>query len=155
MSLEGIGVVERAAERSERSERREAALAAVGHDADPEVAPTAKRRRFCTQYKLRILEEAERCDSYEQMGLLLRREGLYSWHIRGWRRWRNNAMKERKPNRKKAQGVKELCNENARLKRENRRLQLKLKRAEGLIELQKKVAQMLEQPEDEMNGSGS
>lgn len=50
---------------------------------------------------------------------------------------------------RKTESMKRLRNENARLQRENVRLQLKLKRAEGLIALQKKIAQMLEeQPGD-------
>lgn len=47
------------------------------------------------------------------------------------------------------QTSKELRNENARLKRENVRLQLKLKRAEGLLELQKKLAEMMDRPNED------
>lgn len=47
------------------------------------------------------------------------------------------------------QTPKELRNELARVKRENVRLQLKLKRAEGLLELQKKLAEMMERPSED------
>jgi hypothetical protein len=40
---------------------------------DPEVVPQAKRRQFSAQYKLRILEEADRCTERGQIGELLRR----------------------------------------------------------------------------------
>ena len=43
---------------------------------DPEVLPRAERRQFTGQYKLRILEEVERCTERGQVGALLRREGL-------------------------------------------------------------------------------
>ena len=46
-----------------------------------------KRRRFSDAYKLRILDEADRCTKPGQLGLILRREGLYSSHISVWRRW--------------------------------------------------------------------
>ena len=52
---------------------------------------------------------------------------------------------------RKTESIKKLRNENARLQRENIRLQLKLKRAEGLIALQKKIAQMLEEQPGDSN----
>ncbi len=52
---------------------------------DPEVAPRAKRRIYTAAYKLRILQEADRCDQSGQIGALLRREGLYSSHLSTWR----------------------------------------------------------------------
>ena len=42
---------------------------------DPEVPAKATRRRFSARYKLRILEQADGCESGE-VGALLRREGL-------------------------------------------------------------------------------
>ena len=45
---------------------------------DPEVIPVASRRQFTAQYKLRILEEADRCTAPGELGALLRREGIYS-----------------------------------------------------------------------------
>jgi len=54
---------------------------------DPEVVERAKRRRFTAEYKLRILDQADRCEPGE-LGALLRREGLYSSHLTTWRRQR-------------------------------------------------------------------
>jgi transposase len=45
---------------------------------DPEVVPTAERRRFTAKEKLRILEEADGCTEPGELGALLRREGIYS-----------------------------------------------------------------------------
>jgi len=44
---------------------------------DPEVVPKAECRQFTGQYKLRMLEEADRGTEHSQIGELLRREGLY------------------------------------------------------------------------------
>ena len=45
-----------------------------GTPPNPEVPERAKRRRFSAEYKLRIVQEAERCSSGE-IGALLRSEG--------------------------------------------------------------------------------
>ena len=141
---------ERAGERSERSERSETALSRPERPGETEVLERASRRRFTRQYKLRILDEADRCAGSLERGLLLRREGLYSWHLTTWRKWRNTMSKGAS---RRTESLKKLRDENARLQRENVRLQLKLKRAEGLIALQKKIAQMMEEAPDESKGT--
>ncbi len=55
---------------------------------DPEVVAKPKRRRFSAEYRLRVLEEAERCREPGDVGRLLRREGLYSSHLTAWRKAR-------------------------------------------------------------------
>ena len=45
---------------------------------DPEVRERPVRRHFSAEYKLRIVEEAERATQPGDIGSLLRREGLYS-----------------------------------------------------------------------------
>ena len=42
---------------------------------DPEVVAKPKRRQFTAQYRLRTLEEADRCTQPGEVGRLLRREG--------------------------------------------------------------------------------
>ena len=49
---------------------------------DPEVSERPTRRRFTAEYKLRILQEADECSKPGEIGSLLRREGLYSSHLR-------------------------------------------------------------------------
>jgi len=95
-------------------------------------AEKPKRRRFEAEYKLRILDEIDR--SPGEIGMILRREGLYSSNLVLWRRWRNKMGEG---------GAKAIHNENARLKRENERLKMKLAKAEGIIELQKKISEMM------------
>ena len=54
--------------------------------ADPEVVDRPLRRRFSPSYKLRIVEEADRCTEPGEVGKVLRREGLYSSHLTTWRK---------------------------------------------------------------------
>ena len=53
---------------------------------DPEVVAKPTRRRFSAEYRLRVLEEADRCTQPGEIGRLLRREGLYSSHLSVWRK---------------------------------------------------------------------
>lgn len=114
-----------------------------------------KRRRFSAEYKLRILEEADRCSKPGELGLLLRREGLYSSHLAEWRRWRRRRYPQH-PESHKPATESQLKHENARLQRENARLRLKLDHAEKLAALQKKFTEMLEaSDDDEIDGSSA
>lgn len=111
---------------------------------DPEVPAKAVRRRFSAGYKLKILEEADRCSEGE-LGALLRREGLYHSNLLTWRRQRKEgALKalDRKRGRK-AKPVNPLAAEVHRLQRENRRLKGKLQRAGIMLEIQKKTSRLL------------
>lgn len=124
---------------------------------DPEVAPKAKRRTFPPEYKLRILDQAAQCTKPGERGALLRREGLYSSHLTHWRReLRDGALAGLKP-KKRGPKSDPLAVENAQLKRELARLQAKLERAETIIDVQKKLSQLLGLPTasetDAPNGS--
>lgn len=113
---------------------------------DAEVPEKAARRRFEASYKLRILEEADHCTEPGQLGELLRREGLYASHLTTWRRQRQagalNGLREKKRGRKpKRRDAKD--QELERLRRENQKLEERLRQAETIIEVQKKVSQIL------------
>ena len=112
---------------------------------DPEVA-TAPRRRFSAKEKLRILEEADACTEPGEIGALMRREGIYSSYLSRWRRAREkgelDGLKSKKRGPKKTVD-QELAEENATLRRENERLRARLKQAETIIDVQKKLSQML------------
>jgi transposase len=113
---------------------------------DPEVLEKRPRRKFTAKYKLRILAEADVCTQPGQMGALLRREGLYSSNLTTWRQQREKgilqAMTPKKRGRK--QKVKNpLAKKVAQLEKENRRLQQKLKKADLIIEAQKKMSEIL------------
>ena len=113
---------------------------------DPEVEARPARRKYTAAYKLRILQQADSCSKAGEIGALLRREGLYSSHLVKWRKQREAgdliALSPQKRGRKE-QAVNPLAREVARLQRENDRLQARLKQAETIIEVQKKVAQLL------------
>ena len=116
----------------------------AGQSVASEVIPVARRRRFTTEYKLSVLEEADQCTESGQIGLLLRREGLYSNSLYNWRKWRDRLNHKKD---KSESSIKEIRNENARLKRENARLHLKLKKADALLDLQKKASEILKMAE--------
>jgi len=116
---------------------------------DPAVPEKPVRRRFTAEYKLRILREADRCTQPSQLGALLRREGLYSSHLSTWRRQRDAGtlagLTPKRRGRKPAPNAP-LIAENERLKRENQRLTEKLRQAETIIEVQKKLSEILAIP---------
>lgn len=103
---------------------------------DPEVVPRAKRRQFSVSYKMQILEEADQCRDSGEIGALLRREGLYSSHLSRWRQLQRRGQLGAK---RQAAATTEVTE----LRRENERLQARLAQAELVIDVQKKVSQLL------------
>ena len=115
---------------------------------DPEVPEKTARRRFTAAYKLSILKEADGCTEFGQIASLLRREGIYSSSLSLWRRQVAQGLipKRRGPIARKTDP---LVRRNAELERENARLTYKLKRAELIIDVQKKVAELLKGSSEE------
>ena len=114
---------------------------------DPEVREKAVRRRFTAEYKLRILKEAESCTKKGQLGALLRREGLYSSNLVTWRYQLEKGTLEALSPRKrgpKGKGPNPSACRITELEQENERLKKKLKMAETIIEVQKKVSEILQ-----------
>jgi transposase-like protein len=113
---------------------------------DPEVSEKAVHRHFTAEYKLNILRQVEGCRQKGEIGALLRREGLYSSHLTTWRRQRDggilSALKPKQRGRK-AKPVHPLQAEVNQLRKENTQLQRRLKKAELIIDIQKKISQML------------
>jgi transposase-like protein len=111
-----------------------------------EVAAKGERRRFTAEYKVKVLREADQCKRPGDIGALLRREGLYWSNLSNWRKQRERGElaglrgRKRGPEKKEknplAERVRELERDNARLKR-------RAERAEGIVELQKKISQIL------------
>jgi transposase len=113
---------------------------------DPSVPEKPVRRRFTADEKLRILREADGCTQPGQLGGLLRREGLYSSHLSTWRRQRDaGTLAGLAPKRRgrKPKADDPLVIENEQLQRENQRLAAKLRQAETIIEVQKKLSEVL------------
>ena len=124
---------------------------------DPEVVATAKRRHFSAKEKLRILEEADACE-HGEIGALVRREGIYTSYLSRWRRERDRGQLEGLGPKKRGRASKPekaLTEENGRLRRENKRLKERLAQAETIIEVQKKVSQLLGLTPTETESTGS
>ena len=141
------GAPERSAGERSESARSEGA-AASGRRPDPEVAEVASRRRFPVDYKLRVVREAGACTQSGQIGALLRREGLYSSQLGKWRaafaEGGRDALLDNKRGRPSTRHP--LQDEHDHLLRECRRLQRDLDQARLIIDIQKKVSQMLNIP---------
>jgi len=110
-----------------------------------EILARPARRRFTAEYKLRILQEADRCGS-GALGALLRREGLYSSHLTTWRRQRETGALAALTAKKRGPKVDPQAQELARLQRENAKLQARLAQADLIIDAQKKLLVLLNQP---------
>ena len=113
---------------------------------DPEVRPKAKHRQFSAEYKKRILDESDACTTPTQRGALVRREGLYSSHLTAWRRQRAQGVLDGLTPKKRGAKSDPFAVENARLRHEIEQLQEQLHRAETIIDVQKKVSQLLGRP---------
>jgi transposase len=116
---------------------------------DSEVLPKAQRRQYSAEYKRQILQEYEACSALGEKGALLRREGLYSSHITTWHRQSERGELEGLAPQKRGPKGDPQAAELARLQRENERLRKRLEQAELIIEVQKKVSQILGIPVEE------
>jgi transposase-like protein len=112
-------------------------------DPDPEVSATVQRRRFTAEYRFRVLAHADACTHRGDVGALLRREGLYSSLLTKWRRQRETGTLREMRGRRRGPTPRSVDPRVTQLETENRRLQRKLQRAETIITLQKKVAEIL------------
>jgi transposase-like protein len=131
----------------ERSDDAPSAGAHVPLDRpDPEVVAKPKRRRFTAEYRLRILEEADRCAGDGEVGQLLRREGLYSSHLANWRKARRDGAL--RGLRSKKRGVKPKASNPLEpkvreLEAKVARLEKDLHKAHIILDVQEKVAGLL------------
>ena len=122
---------------------------------DPELVEQAKRRRFTAKYKLEILEKADACTKPGEVGVLLRREGLYTSHLTYWRKQRKDgALKALgKPRGRKPPDRRD--GEIVELRRRAERAEAELAKAKKVIEIQGNVSALLEQMLGTEGGSGS
>ena len=117
---------------------------------DTEVVAVAKRRRFTNADKRRIVLAAGACTKPGEIGALMRREGAYSSSLATWRRQyaagelTGMDSKKRGP---KADPVRVELKQLALVTRERDKLRVQLSNAQLVIEVQKKVAALLDQLE--------
>ena len=111
-----------------------------------EVSAKVERRRFTADYKRKMLRQAEQCKESGQIGALLRREGLYWSNLSKWRKQRESgelaglSVKRRGPQRREKNPIADRVKE---LERDNERLKRRAERAERIVELQKKISEIL------------
>lgn len=113
---------------------------------DPEVSEKKPRRKHTAKYKLRILEETDACTQPGQIAAILRREGLYSSNLTTWRRQRDKCQLQALTPQKRGRKEKEinpLAKRVSELEKANKRLQQKLRKADLIIEAQKKMSEIL------------
>jgi transposase-like protein len=121
------------------------------HVEQTEVAPKAKRRQYTNEYKLRILDEIDHSTDPAGIGSILRREGLYSQIISKWRQQRADGKLDAQRSERRGPKPHPEAKELARLKHENERLRKRLERAELIIDVQKKISQILGVDENQMD----
>jgi transposase len=112
---------------------------------DPEVPERPRPPRvYPAAYKLRILGEYEQLDKAGK-GALLRREGLYTSLISEWRKQRDKGALAALGDsvRRGRPPADPLVRENARLQRDNQRLQAELAKARKVIEVQGELSALL------------
>jgi len=122
---------------------------------NPEVPEKASRRSYTAEYKRRILREAEGCKEQGQVGALLRSEGLYSSNLTAWRRQVERgtldalSSKKRGPKaRKPDPSVRRITEQ----EKEIQKLRVRLRKAELIIDAQKKIAEIFQLPCDQKDG---
>ena len=114
--------------------------------ADPESSDRPRRRTFTAAEKMRILKEADQAAGTGAVGALLRRHGLYSSALSEWRRQRDaGTLGALTPARRgpKVPPGNPLTAELAGARRDIAQLTHRLQRAEAIIEVQKKLADLL------------
>jgi transposase-like protein len=111
---------------------------------DPEVNEKPVRRRFPESFKLKIIEETNRCTENGEIGKILRREGIYWSQLSTWRqslaKGESKTMKESRPGRKVKVSP---ALENRELRKKLDKLQRQLDHANTIIDFQKKIAELL------------
>ena len=119
---------------------------------DPEVSEKASRRSFSAEYKRRIIREADACKEQGQIGALLRREGLYYSNIITWRKQVERGTLEALSSKKRGPKVR-MPDPSARRimeqEKEIQKLRARLRKAELIIEAQKKIAEIFQSPLDQ------
>lgn len=116
-----------------------------GVSPDPEVREHRGRRRFSAAYKAGVVRQALACREHGEIGALLRREGLYSSQLSTWRvQYEQGALRSLADDTRGRKSTRHPLDEEVqRLRKQNTRLECRLRQAEAIIEIQKKVSEML------------
>ena len=122
-----------------------------------EVPVVARRRHHTGSYKLKVLAQADRCTRHGELVALARREGLYASTLNRWKEWRERMQAGETPSgrRSKSDPYEALRGQLKKADREIHRLRMKLKRAELLLDIQKKASEILAEMDRTDASSGS
>lgn len=126
---------------------------------NPQVSEKTTRRRFTASYKLQVVREADASiNKAGAVGALLRREGLYASHLCKWRGQRDRGelggLVAKKRGRVAAP-VNPLAKRVSELEHDKRRLERQVARQQLMLDVQKKVSQLLEIPLAKLDDEGS
>lgn len=114
---------------------------------DTEVTEKATRRSFTAEYKRRILREADACKEQRQIGALLRREGLYYSNLDTWHRQTERGTLDSLSSKKRGPMPRKPDQSVRRIKEQEKeilKLRARLKKAELIIEAQKKITEIFQ-----------
>ncbi|MBY0431022.1 MAG: transposase [Rhodospirillales bacterium] len=114
---------------------------------DRVVTARPRRRRFTAAYNAALLAELDACQHPGEIGAILRREGVYSSSVAKWRQQRRDgvlATVKRGPPARTALARSAGGDEARALRRENAKLRRELEAARLAIDIQKKVAALME-----------
>lgn len=110
---------------------------------DPQVIQKPTRRRFSAADKLRILKAADACTKPGELGALLRREGLYSSSLQNFRKQRAEGRLREINAAQKVSLRKQKEASRQRDARKITQMQKEIQQLSGLLELQKKLSDLL------------
>lgn len=143
----------RAAGREAEGGRRptEDSLPAAARPSDTPVVPDSEvegpttRRRLTVAYKLKVLNRIEdlRKEGNGSVGAYLRAEGLYYSSVQKWMRQNENGSLGIRSRGARIKGREALMRENKALRRQNEGLKKRLHKTEIIVDLQKKISEMM------------
>jgi len=112
--------------------------------ADPKLEKRT-RRAHSTEYKLKIIAQADACQ-HGELGKMLRKEGLYSGQLK---QWREELQQDggKKLSKTKPGPAPKLTDEERQIEKLNAKishLERELEISQGCVDLQKKVLQILD-----------
>jgi len=121
-----------------------------------EIEASPRKRQYILAYKKKIVAMAAECCAPGELGALIRREGLAASTLHQWRVAEANGRLC--ASRKRKRGPEQLLSDEERerlkkLEKENTALKRRLEQAEAIIDLQKKIAKILDLGPAEDNGS--
>src|SRR5450755_2830216 len=125
---------------------RRPTIVAAPASVSPELSGRPQRRTFTAHDKLRILAATDRAAETGGIGAILRREGIYSSTLCDWRRQRDAGAFGALTPVKRGPKIAEpnpLAAEVALLQKNNAHLTRRLARADAIIRVQKKLADLL------------